>query len=85
MDTAVNEIAPGIFQLSTYVAPADLRFNQYLVLAEQPLLAALEPAVMGLMHGPAFHGDGALALRNLAAGYAARLQAAATRGEGAGA
>lgn len=244
MDTAVNEIAPGIFQLSTYVAPADLRFNQYLILAEQPLLfhcgqrqlfpavrtalakvlpverlrwvsyghfeadesgamndwlgaapaasiavgtigcmlsandlalrqpraladdevldlggkrvrwlatphvphcwdagllyeettgtllcgdlftqsgngpaitsddivgpallledgyhataltpstaptmrrlAALEPAVMGLMHGPAFHGDGALALRNPAAGYAARLQAAVMRGEGNG-
>ncbi len=38
MDTIVTEIAAGIFQLSTYVAPADLRFNQYLILAEQPLL-----------------------------------------------
>lgn len=38
MDTVVNEIAPGIYQLSTYVAPADLRFNQYLIVADQPLL-----------------------------------------------
>lgn len=38
-------------------------------------LAALEPKVLGLMHGPAFQGDGANALRALADGYAERLNA----------
>lgn len=38
MDTAVTEIADRIYQLSTYVAPADLRFNQYLIAADEPLL-----------------------------------------------
>ncbi len=38
MDTVVTEIADRIFQLSTYVEPADLRFNQYLVVADEPLL-----------------------------------------------
>lgn len=37
-DTIVDEIAPDIYRLSTYVDPADLVFNQYLVVAEQPLL-----------------------------------------------
>lgn len=32
-------------------------------------LAALEPTTLGLMHGPAFTGDGAAALRELAAHY----------------
>ncbi len=38
MDTVVTEIADRIYQLSTYVAPADLRFNQYLIVADEPLL-----------------------------------------------
>jgi flavorubredoxin len=38
MDTVVTEIADRIFQLSTYVEPADLRFNQYLIVADEPLL-----------------------------------------------
>ena len=38
MDTVVTEIADRIFQLSTYVKPADLRFNQYLIVADEPLL-----------------------------------------------
>lgn len=38
MQTVVDEIAPDIYRLSTYVEPADLVFNQYLVLAEEPLL-----------------------------------------------
>lgn len=38
MDTVVTEIADQIFQLSTYVKPADLRFNQYLIVADEPLL-----------------------------------------------
>ncbi|TAL97898.1 MAG: MBL fold metallo-hydrolase, partial [Rhodanobacter sp.] len=31
-------IADRIYQLSTYVEPADLRFNQYLIVADEPLL-----------------------------------------------
>lgn len=38
METLVTEVADGIHQLATYVEAADLRFNQYLVLADQPLL-----------------------------------------------
>ncbi len=38
MHTVVTEIADQIFQLSTYVEPADLRFNQYLIVADEPLL-----------------------------------------------
>ena len=36
-------------------------------------LAALEPSTLALMHGPAWRGDGAGALRELAAFYADRL------------
>ncbi|MDN5864806.1 MAG: MBL fold metallo-hydrolase [Gammaproteobacteria bacterium] len=43
-------------------------------------LAALEPGTLGLMHGPAFRGDGAGALRALADGYAERLQDALSGG-----
>jgi flavorubredoxin len=39
-------------------------------------LAALEPRTLGLMHGPAFAGDCAAALRDLADAYEARLAAA---------
>ena len=38
MDTQVDEIADGIYRLSTYVEMAGLRFNQYLIDAEEPLL-----------------------------------------------
>ncbi len=38
MNTDVTEIADRIYRLSTYVEPADLRFNQYLIDAEEPLL-----------------------------------------------
>ena len=42
MTTRVDEIADGIFRISTYVAevapPAGFAFNQYLIRAEQPLL-----------------------------------------------
>ncbi len=40
-------------------------------------LADLEPRTLALMHGPAFAGDGAAALRGLAAAYEARFFAAA--------
>ena len=38
MNTIVTEIADRIYQLSTYVERADLRFNQYLLIADEPLL-----------------------------------------------
>ena len=38
MNTVVTEIADRIYQLSTYVERADLRFNQYLIVADEPLL-----------------------------------------------
>ena len=39
-------------------------------------LAELEPRTLALMHGPAFAGDGAQALRDLADAYEARFTAA---------
>lgn len=38
MNTVVTEVADGIYQLATYVPPADLRFNLYLIDADEPLL-----------------------------------------------
>lgn len=34
----ITEIAPDIFQLTTYVAAADLQFNQFLIRDDEPLL-----------------------------------------------
>lgn len=38
METRITEIADKIYHLSTYIEPADLRFNQVLIDAEEPLL-----------------------------------------------
>lgn len=38
MNTSIDEIASGIYRLSTYISEADLAFNQYLIDADQPLL-----------------------------------------------
>src|SRR3954452_16524635 len=38
VDTQVAEIAPDVYRLSTYVGDADIVFNQFLVMAEGPLL-----------------------------------------------
>ncbi len=38
METRTDEIANGIYRFSTYIERAGLAFNQYLVLADQPLL-----------------------------------------------
>ncbi len=38
METQVDEVADGIYRISTFVEMAGLRFNQYLVDAEEPLL-----------------------------------------------
>lgn len=50
MKTQVDEIAPGIYRLSTYVAeiapPAGFAFNQFLILAEEPLLFHTGPRKM---------------------------------------
>lgn len=38
METLVDEIASDVYRLSTYVEQANLVFNQYVVVAEEPLL-----------------------------------------------
>jgi len=38
METTINEIADGVFRLSTFVPDANIMFNQFVVEAEQPLL-----------------------------------------------
>jgi flavorubredoxin len=38
METRVDEIAPDLYRLSTYIAKIDLQFNQFLVLDDEPLL-----------------------------------------------
>lgn len=38
METQVDEIADGIYRISTFVEPAGLRFNQYLLDADEPML-----------------------------------------------
>src|SRR3954463_10083113 len=38
VDTQVTEVAPDVYRLSTYVSDADIVFNQFLVMAEEPLL-----------------------------------------------
>jgi flavorubredoxin len=50
MDTRVDEIADGIYRLSTWVPdiapPAGFTFNQFLVVAEEPLLFHTGPRAM---------------------------------------
>lgn len=46
METRVTEIADGIHQLTTYVAEMDFSFNQYLVVADEPLLFHTGPRQM---------------------------------------
>lgn len=38
MTTETSEVADGVYRISTFVEPADLVFNQFLVMADQPLL-----------------------------------------------
>ncbi|HEX7993650.1 MAG TPA: hypothetical protein VF506_06980, partial [Streptosporangiaceae bacterium] len=38
MSTDVQEIADGIYRISTHVEPANLVFNQFLIMAEEPML-----------------------------------------------
>lgn len=38
METTVDEVADGIYRLSTFVPAANLPFNQYLIRAEEPVL-----------------------------------------------
>jgi flavorubredoxin len=58
METKVNEIAPGIFRLSTFVpqiaAPAGFTFNQYLIDANEPLLFHCGPRMMFPLVSAAF-------------------------------
>ncbi len=46
METAVNEIAPDLYRLSTYIPEADFQFNQYLVVGDEPLLFHTGPRVL---------------------------------------
>ncbi|WP_433502214.1 hypothetical protein ACQP04_20740 [Pseudonocardia halophobica] len=46
METTVDEIAPDLYRLSTYVEPVNLAFNQYLVAGEDPLLFHCGPRQM---------------------------------------
>jgi len=46
VETRVTEIADGIHQLTTYVAEMDFSFNQYLVVADEPLLFHTGPRQM---------------------------------------
>lgn len=50
MNTEINEIAEGIFRLSTFVpevaAPAGFTFNQFLIAAKEPLLFHCGPRAM---------------------------------------
>jgi hypothetical protein len=50
METRVDEIADGIYRLSTYVpeiaAPAGFTFNQFVVKADEPLLFHCGPRQM---------------------------------------
>lgn len=38
METVVDEIAPNIFRLSTFISDANFMFNQFLVVDDEPLL-----------------------------------------------
>jgi flavorubredoxin len=38
MQTTVDEIAPDLYRLSTYISKIDLQFNQFLVMDDEPLL-----------------------------------------------
>lgn len=38
METRIDEIAPDLYRLSTYIAKIDLQFNQFLVTDDEPLL-----------------------------------------------
>lgn len=46
METRVTEIADGVHQLTTHVAEMDFSFNQYLVVADEPLLFHTGPRQM---------------------------------------
>jgi flavorubredoxin len=38
METRIDEVANGIYQVATYIPEADFSFNQYIVAADEPLL-----------------------------------------------
>lgn len=46
METQIDEIAPDIFRLSTYLPEADFMFNQFLVLDDEPLLFHTGPRAL---------------------------------------
>lgn len=38
METRIDEIAPDLYRLSTYISQINLQFNQFLVNDDEPLL-----------------------------------------------
>lgn len=46
METVIDEVADGVYRLSTYVQPADFTFNQYLVRGREALLFHCGPRAM---------------------------------------
>jgi hypothetical protein len=48
METSIDQIGDGIFRLSTFVpeiaAPAGFTFNQFLIMADEPLLYHTGPS-----------------------------------------
>jgi glyoxylase-like metal-dependent hydrolase (beta-lactamase superfamily II) len=46
MDTCIDEIAAGVYRISTYVPEADFMFNQFLLDGEEPLLFHTGPRRM---------------------------------------
>jgi len=85
METRLDEIADGIYRISTFIPevapPAGFTFNvpdrrvSCLTAAATSLraLADLKPRTLALMHGSSFQGDGASALNALADGLEARF------------
>jgi flavorubredoxin len=46
MDTCVDEIAAGVYRISTYISEANFMFNQFLIDGEEPLLFHTGPRRM---------------------------------------
>jgi flavorubredoxin len=46
METTTNEIADGVFRLSTFVPDANIMFNQFVVRADEPLLFHTGPRAL---------------------------------------
>jgi hypothetical protein len=65
MKTTINEVADGIYRLSTYVPdiapPAGFTFNQFLVLGDEPLMFHTGLRKMFLITQPRTQSDRVIA------------------------